>query len=93
MHSHRIIPMHAGKTGKFDLRKNPQSNVFAILDHGPHVQMNTAAIQMYNSNILASVGIIVMKKCFQMIAAINFKNFCIRFDDVALTFILPGAGI
>ena len=61
MHSHRLIPMNTSKTGKFGLQKNRQSSVSAILRHGPHVQKYTAAIQMYSSGTLASVGIILIK--------------------------------
>ena len=58
---HRLIPMHTGKTGKFGLQKNRQSGVSAILRHVPHVQMYTAAIQMYSIVTLASVGISLIK--------------------------------
>ena len=58
---HRPIPMHTGKTGKFGLQENRQSSVSAALRHVPHVQMYTAAIQMYSSGTLVSVGITLIK--------------------------------
>ena len=58
---HRLNPMHTGKTGRFGLQKNRPSSVPAILRHVRHVQMYTAAIQMYSSGTLASVGITLIK--------------------------------
>ena len=58
---HRLIPMLTGKTGKFGLHKNRQSSVSAVLRHVRLVQIYTAAIQMYSSGTLASVGITLIK--------------------------------
>ena len=58
---HRLIPMHTGKTGRFGRQKNRQSSVPAILHHVRHVQMYTAAIQMYCSRTLVSLGITLIK--------------------------------
>ena len=58
---HRLIPMHTGKTGKFGFQKNRQLSVSAVLRHVRHVQMYRAAIQMYSSGILASVGITLIE--------------------------------
>ena len=71
---HRLIPMHTGKTGKFDLQKNRQSSVSPILRHVPPVQMYTAAIQMYSSGTLASVGITLIKMLPNH-SVHKFKNF------------------